>query len=158
VNTPQCLLAEGLADLGIRATVGTGWGPWAEQIYADLGLAFDGELVERVSAAVLGLDRVRQDAALLLHDRGRDPDEVVAYLMRWLLVSEVRARQSLRFLAHPLWRAYTSTYVEGYQLLSAWLDARPTGQPVAAAFVRLLDEPLTPAGLRAELASGAAGA
>ncbi|HSV65103.1 MAG TPA: DUF885 domain-containing protein [Mycobacteriales bacterium] len=151
VNTPQCLLAEGLADLGLRATIGTGWGPWAAQIYADLGLGFEGEMVERVTAAVGGLDRVRQDAALLLHDRGRDPDEIVAYLTRWLLVGEDRARQSLRFLSHPLWRAYTSTYVEGYRLLSAWLDARPAGQPVADRFVRLLDEPLTPAGVAAEL-------
>ena len=152
VNTPECLMAEGLADLGIAASVGRHWGPWAAEIYADLGLPFDGELTERVQAALLGLDAVRQDAALLLHDRGRDPDEVVAYLTRWLLTSEERARQSLRFLSHPLWRAYTSTYVEGYRLLSAWLDARPAGQPLADRFVRLLDEPLTPAAVQAELA------
>jgi len=152
VNTPECLIAEGLADLGIAASVGRHWGPWAAEIYADLGLPFDGELTERVQAALLGLDAVRQDAALLLHDRGRDPDEVVAYLTRWLLTSEERARQSLRFLSHPLWRAYTSTYVEGYRLLSAWLDARPAGQPLADRFVRLLDEPLTPAAVQAELA------
>jgi len=152
VNTPECLMAEGLADLGIAASVGRHWGPWAAEIYADLGLPFDGELTERVQAALLGLDAVRQDAALLLHDRRRDPDEVVAYLTRWLLTSEERARQSLRFLSHPLWRAYTSTYVEGYRLLSAWLDARPAGQPLADRFVRLLDEPLTPAAVQAELA------
>ena len=57
-----------------------------------------------------------------------------------------RARQMLRFLTSPLWRAYISTYVEGYRLLGEWLDA-PGG-----AFNRLLDEPLTPALLRAELA------
>ncbi|MER7083435.1 DUF885 domain-containing protein, partial [Saccharopolyspora kobensis] len=28
VNTPQCVLAEGLADLGLHAAVGPGWGPW----------------------------------------------------------------------------------------------------------------------------------
>jgi hypothetical protein len=151
VNTPECLMAEGLADLGIAASVGPGWGPWAEEIYADLGLAFDGELTERVQEAVLGLDTVRQDAALLLHDRRRSQDEVVAYLTRWLMTSEERARQSLRFLSHPLWRAYTSTYVEGYRLLSGWLDARPAGQPLADRFVRLLDEPLTPAAVLAEL-------
>jgi len=150
VNTPECLLAEGLADLGIAATVGAGWGVWAEEIYRDLGLAFDGVLAERVADAVRGLDRVRQDAALMLHDRRADPDRVVDYLQRWLLLPERRARQSLRFLSHPLWRAYTSTYVEGYRLLSAWLDARPAGQPVGGRFVRLLDEPLTPARIAAE--------
>ena len=151
VNTPECLVAEGLADLGIPATVGAGWGPWAQEVYADLRLGFDGELAEQVSLAAQGLDRARQDAALLLHDRGATEDEVVAFLQRWMLVPEKRARQSLRFLSHPLWRAYTSTYVEGYRLLSAWLDARPAGQPVGERFVRLLDEPLTPARLSAEL-------
>ena len=104
-----------------------------------------------MSLAAQGLDRARQDAALLLHDRGASTDEVVAFLQRWMLVPEKRARQSLRFLSHPLWRAYTSTYVEGYRLLSAWLDARPSGQPVGERFVRLLDEPLTPSRLSAEL-------
>jgi hypothetical protein len=151
VNTPECLIAEGLADLGIPASIGAGWGPWAEQIYADLKLAFDGGLAERVAGVVQRLERSRQDAALLLHDRGASEDEVVAFLQRWMLVSEQRARQSLRFLSHPLWRAYTSTYVEGYRLLSAWLDARPAGQPLAERFVRLLDEPLTPERITAEL-------
>ena len=153
VNTPECLVAEGLADLGIPATVGAGWGPWAQELYADLRLPFDGHLAEQVATAVHGLDRARQDAALLLHDRGASADEVVAYLTKWLLVPEARARQSLRFLSHPLWRAYTSTYVEGYRLLSAWLDARPAGQPVGERFVRLLDEPLTPGRLAAETAA-----
>ncbi len=89
----------------------------------------------------------------MLHDRGADPDEVAAFLARWLLVSDERARQMLRFLTHPLWRAYTSTYVEGYRLLSAWLAARPAGTPLADRFLRLLDEPLTPAAVRAELAA-----
>ena len=151
VNTPECLVAEGLADLGIPASIGVGWGPWAEEIYADLKLGFDGALAERVAAVVQRLERSRQDAALLLHDRGASEDEVVAFLQRWMLVPEKRARQSLRFLSHPLWRAYTSTYVEGYRLLSAWLDARPAGQPLGQQFVRLLDEPLTPGRIAAEL-------
>lgn len=148
VNTPQCLLAEGLADLGVHAAIGDGWGRWAQEIYADFGFAFDGEQVERVSTAVGALDRVRQDAAILLHDRGAPEEEVVAYLTRWLLTGEDRARQSLRFLSHPLWRAYTSTYVEGYALLSRWLDL---GADTQQRFLRLLDEPLTPAGVRVEL-------
>src|SRR5215207_1065960 len=79
VNTPECLMAEGLADLGVPATIGAGWGPWVQELYADLRLPFDGVLAEQVAAAVHGLDRARQDAALLLHDRGTSPDEVVAF-------------------------------------------------------------------------------
>lgn len=152
VNTPQCLMAEGLADLALYAAVGSGWGGWAEEIYADLGLRFDGERAEAVAEAAAALAEVRQDAALMLHDERRDVDEVVDYLRRWLLVTDDRARQMLRFLSSPLWRAYTSTYVEGYRLLRAWLDGRPAAASLTERFGRLLDEPLIPSTLRAELA------
>src|SRR3954468_19451847 len=151
VNTPECLMAEGLADLGVEASVGEGWGPWAEEILGDLGLRFDGHLAERLADAAAPLNRVRQDAAVLLHDRGADADEVMAYLQRWSLVSAERAAQQVRFLTHPLWRAYISTYVEGFDLLSRWLDARPGEQSVAARFVRLLDAPLPPRAVSDEL-------
>ena len=147
VNTPQCLMAEGLADLALHAAVGPAWGAWAADIYADLGLRFDGARAEAISAAMAGLADVRQDAALMLHDEHRDPDDVVAYLRRWLLVDETRARHMLRFLSSPLWRAYTSTYVEGYRLLRGWLDDRPAGMDLAERFRVLLDEPLIPSTL-----------
>ena len=148
VNTPQCLMAEGLADLALYAAIGPRWGHWASEIYADLGLRFDGERAEAVSEASAALAGVRQDAALMLHDEHRDVDEVAAFLRRWLLVNDTRARQMLRFLSSPLWRAYTSTYVEGYRLLRRWLDARPDGVSLAERFGRLLDEPLIPSALR----------
>ncbi|MDP0400421.1 DUF885 domain-containing protein [Tsukamurella strandjordii] len=153
VNTPQCLMAEGLADHALGAAIGPGWGRWAQEIYADLGLAFDGELAEAISVASAGLLHVRQDAALLLHDRGGTDDEVIAYLRRWGLATETSARQSLRFLSSPLWRAYISTYVEGYALLGSWLDLAEPGPARLDRFGRLLDEPLTPSALRRELAA-----
>jgi hypothetical protein len=149
VNTPQCLMAEGLADLALYAAVGPQWGSWAADIYADLGLRFDGERAAAISDATAALADVRQDAALMLHDEHRDVDDVVAFLKRWLLVNDERARQTLRFLSSPLWRAYTSTYVEGYRLLRGWLDARPDGVSLTERFGRLLDEPLIPSSLRA---------
>ncbi|MEO3757783.1 DUF885 domain-containing protein [Mycobacterium sp. B14F4] len=149
VNTPQCLMAEGLADLALYAAIGPDWGAWAAEIYADLGLRFDGERAQAVSAATAALAEVRQDAALMLHDEHRDVDDVVAFLKQWLLVNDERARQMLRFLSSPLWRAYTSTYVEGYRLLRGWLDARPDGVSLTQRFGTLLDEPLIPSSLRA---------
>ena len=56
----------------------------------------------------------------------------------------------LRFLSSPLWRAYISTYVEGYRLLRGWLDDRPAAAAVLDRFRRLLDEPLIPSALRAD--------
>ncbi|BBY82304.1 DUF885 domain-containing protein [Mycolicibacterium pulveris] len=148
VNTPQCLMAEGLADLALYAVVGPDWGPWAAEIYADLGLRFDGERAQAVTDATAALADVRQDAALMLHDEHRDVDDVVEFLEQWLLVDDDRARQMLRFLSSPLWRAYTSTYVEGYRLLRGWLDDRPAGVGLTERFARLLDEPLIPSALR----------
>ncbi|WP_406232935.1 DUF885 domain-containing protein [Nocardia sp. NBC_01009] len=148
VNTPQCLMAEGLADLALGAIVGPDWGKWAQEIYADLGLRFDGERAERLATASSKLLGVRQDAALLLHDRHRDADEVAQFLQRWNLITPERARQSLRFLSSPLWRAYISTYVEGYRLLGGWLDRASTSDDRVERFRRLLDEPLTPGAVR----------
>lgn len=146
VNTPECLMAEGLADLGLRAAVGDGWGPWATEVYADLGVRFDGERVERIGKALTPLASVRQDVVMMLHDRDASDDAAVAYLGRWGLVPEDRARKQLAFYRDPLWRAYTSTYVEGYRLLRSWLDA-------GGDYRRLLDEPLTPRAILTELAA-----
>jgi len=148
-TTPQSLVAEGAADLGLQAVVGPGWGPWAADVLAGVGCAFDGELAERVDAATAVLVRARQDAALLLHGHRASDEEVLAYLRRWLLVGEPRAAAVLRFLHHPLWRAYTSTYVEGPALLRRWWEGDATDERLR----RILDEPLTPWALEAEAAT-----
>ncbi len=151
VNTPQSLMAEGLGDLALSAAVGPGWAAWAAQVLDGIGPAFDPELVEALELACRPLNTVRQNAAIMLHDRGVDADEVLGYLQKWGLADEKRARGTLRFMSDPLWRAYTSTYVEGERLLRPWLAARPVGQTALQRFQRLLDEPLTPAAIRREM-------
>jgi hypothetical protein len=157
INTPRCLMAEGTAELGLHAAVGPGWGRWTEEVAADLGLRVDGELAERVEGALAGLLTVRQDAALMLHDRRAHPDDVVDFLCRWLLVPERRARHVLRFLGDPLWRAYTTTYAEGVRLVRAWLDLASPSDTLGDRYLRLLDEPLLPSALRQEVGAGVPG-
>lgn len=165
VNTPQCVMAEGLGDLALTAAIGPGWGRWlSELLDSEFGSVsgsttggrpvpgFDPELAEQLELASRPLNAVRQNAAILLHDRGRPVSEVQEYLQRWSLAGPEQAAQRLRFLTDPLWRAYVSTYVEGERLLRPWLDARPAGQSALERFRRLLDEPLTPVAIRAELA------
>ncbi|MFC5993901.1 DUF885 domain-containing protein [Pseudonocardia hispaniensis] len=154
IGTPQCLISEGAADLGLLALAGPGWGSWAAAVLAEVGVHTDGELGERVEDALAELARVRQDAALLLHDRPGSAEAALAHLCRWLLIPEGRARQLLRFLVHPLWRSYTTTYVEGVALLRPWLN-RPGPGP-RARYRRLLDDPLVPATIRGELTSAEA--
>jgi hypothetical protein len=150
LNTPQCMVAEGLAELGVQAAVGAHWGRWVAELFAEVGVRVDGELLEAVGLAATALQAVRQDAMLMLHDRGADEEDVVAYLSRWLLVPEFRAYRLLPFLVDPLWRSYTTTYVEGSRLVRRWLAARGPVEP-STRYSRLLDEPLVPASLRAEL-------
>ena len=151
VNTPENLMAEGLADLGLAGLDLLEWGPVLGELYADLGIAYDGERGQRIARAAAPLGGVRQDAALLLHDRGAGVERAQDHLARWALQSPDRAAKTLSFLTDPLWRAYITTYVEGERLLSRWLSARPADVPVEQRFVRLLDEQLTPAALREEL-------
>lgn len=147
VNTPENVLAEGLADLGLRGLGLSDWGLLATELYADLGIGYDGERGARISAAAAALGPVRQDAAILLHDRGASVEQVARHLARWALLPPPRVRKAVAFLTDPLWRAYICTYVEGERLLSRWLDAAP------GRYVRLLDEQLTPHALQAELAA-----
>jgi hypothetical protein len=157
-RTPQSLIAEGAAELGLEAVVGPGWGRWNAEVMAAAGVPADpdqGALGEAVETVMARLAPVRQDAALMLHDRHRPADEVVAHLRRWLLVDEPRARRMLEFLAHPRWRTHTTTYVEGARLLRPWLLGPDTADEggssrgvVTARLAQLLDDPPTPAALR----------
>ncbi|WP_320066138.1 DUF885 domain-containing protein [Micromonospora sp. RTGN7] len=150
VNTPQCLVAEGMAEQAIHAALGPGWGAWTADVLAEVGLRFDGERAERIETAFGRLLAARQDAAIMLHDRGGSPDEVAGFLARAMLVSDERARQMLVFLTDPLWRAYTTTYIEGSRLVRRWLGAGAPGAAVAGRYRRLLVEPVLPVDLAAD--------
>lgn len=146
-TTPQALMSEGAADVGLEVLVGPGWGQWAADVLAEAGVGSDGALAEAVETVLRELAPVRQDAALMLHDRGASADDVLGHLARWLLIPDARARLLLRFLAHPLWRTYTTTYVEGAPLVRRWL-ARGGADPLDG-YRRLLAEPLVPTMLAA---------
>jgi hypothetical protein len=141
VGTPQCLLAEGLADLGLEVVVPGGPAARA-QVAAEhlkpLGVPFDPEVVATAGEAADGLGRARGNVALLLHEEGADEDEAVAYAERWLLLSRPRAQKLVSFLTDPTWRAYMTCYVEGLPLCRQFVDGDP------ARFERLITEQLTP--------------
>ena len=143
VGTPQCLLAEGLADLAIEALLGPEHEPILAELLHPLGIRYDTEVVAAVAAAGEALSAVRGNAALILHDRGGSEDDAIAELVRWSLLPRERAAKSLAFLTHPTWRAYIFCYVAGLPLCRRFVAGD------AARFERLLDEQLTPADLAA---------
>jgi hypothetical protein len=143
VGTPQCLLAEGLADLGLEVVVGPRPEPMVASHLRPLGIPYDADLVAEVSTAGETLNAVRANAAVLLHDEGVDEQQVIDYMARWGLTSPVRAEKAVSFLADPTWRAYIFCYVEGVALCRRFVGADP------ARFERLISEQLLPEDLQA---------
>jgi hypothetical protein len=138
VGTPQCLLAEGLADLGLEVAMGRRPEAIVAGHLEPLGIRYDAEVVAAVAEAGEALGAVRQNAAFRLHEDGADVDTVTAEVARWGLLSPDRAAKAVEFLVHPTWRAYLTCYVEGLPLCRNFVN----GDPVR--FDRLLSEQLTP--------------
>jgi hypothetical protein len=143
VGTPQCLLAEGLADLGIEVLLGPDHEPLIEQHLRPLGIPYDAEVVAAVRTAGETLAAVRGNAAWLLHQDAKPESDVVSYLERWTLLPRARAEKAVQFLTDPTWRAYISCYIEGLRLCREFVAGEPRR------FERLLTEQLVPADLLA---------
>jgi hypothetical protein len=163
INTPECLVSEGLANLGRRFVVPPGeQAGLLQELYdrAGLDIAAD-RLAARDAAertvALAGprqaLGAVRGNAAILRHADGRSHDDVLAYLEAVGRYAPASAAKRLEFIEHPLWRTYVFVYAEGEALLARWVDAVPEGDR-AARFGRLLHEQLTPAAVTVQGSPG----
>lgn len=154
INTPECLISEGLADLGMRFAV-----PADEHadllvdLFTRAGLPISKDAVAARDAAERSvalapyretLTAIRGNAAILRHADGRSHDEVLAYLRDVGRYPAAIAAKRLEFIEHPLWRTYVFVYAEGRALLERWVDAAPDAERPAR-FARLLHEQLTPA-------------
>lgn len=125
VGTPQCLVAEGLADTALSVVAGDDADVVVATHLRSAGVHFDAALATEVRSAATSLEGVRGNAAWMLHAEGRDVDEVVDYLERWGLLPRNRAEKSIEFLTSPTWRAYVTCYVEGHPLCRDWVAGDP---------------------------------
>ncbi|MDQ2652211.1 MAG: hypothetical protein M3Z20_04115 [Chloroflexota bacterium] len=152
INTPECLISEGIAT----TAEGMAFSPAElaafrrEHVYPAAGITGDPEREIAINAARARLSSVPSNAALLLHEAGADPEEVVAYLQRYGLSTEAEARQRLRFISDPLWRAYIFTYDVGRELVLNWLGEGPEAAR-RQRYARLLTEQMTPSQLVASV-------
>jgi hypothetical protein len=163
INTPECLISEGLANLGRTLAVPAGErDPLLRELAGIAGVPFAedaGRLREAATrqATVAEqraiLDEARVNAALMLHQDGLPRDEVMAFLVDVGRSEPSTVAKRLQFIEHPLWRTYVFVYSEGEALLRRWLDMVPA-RDRAARFGRLLREPLTPPAIEAEIAAG----
>lgn len=143
IGTPSCLLAEGLADLGLEALMGQNTDEAVEPMLRAAGVHYELDTVVALCAFSETLARARGTLALMLHADGRSTGDVIATAQRWFVVDEARATQMVRFLTDPTWRAYVFCYAEGHRLCRAFMGGDPRR------FARLLDEQLTPPELAA---------
>ncbi len=160
INTPECPISEGLADLGPsfvaplderaelllelfeRAGLAVSADPAEARETADRAVALEGPR-HRLAAS-------RGNAALMRHADGASHDEVLAYLQDAGGYAPMVAAKLLEFIEHPLWRTYVFVYNEGEALVRRWVEAAPAPERVAR-FGRLLHEQVTPGRLLAEL-------
>ena len=141
IGAPQSLVAEGIATLAPEMVLGDEEHDVAAEHLVAAGVDYDPEVGRAVTEASQPLRHVRTNTALMLHADGGSEDDALAYLMHWGLISKQRAEQALRFMTHPVWRSYGTTYTDGYRLSRAFVDGDPDR------FKRLLTEQLTPADL-----------
>ena len=135
INTPECLISEGLADVGLRFAA-----PPEERVdllielfeRAGLEIAQDDTEARDVAERTLALAdarhelaAVRGNAAMLRHADGRSHDEVLEYLREVGRMTPAVAAKRLEFIEHPLWRTYVFVYAEGEALIDRWLDEVP---------------------------------
>ena len=163
INTPECLISEGLANLGREfvlpddelAELLVGLAPIAGMPLADdtSGLREAASRAAAIRSQRAILDESRLNAALMLHADGVPRGDVVAYLVDVGRFSVEAAEARLGFIEHPLWRLYIYVYSEGEELLRRWLQVVPAADR-AARFGRLLREPLTPPSIQAEIDAG----
>ncbi len=138
IGTPQALVSEGIAGLGPEIMLGDEERLTAKHV-APIGVEYDPELSKLVKQARRPFELVGGNVALMLHSDGVSVDEARDYLKRWSLSSERRAEQQISFITDPTWRAYVSTYTDGYRLCRDFVDGDPQR------FKRLLTEQLTTA-------------
>jgi hypothetical protein len=153
MNTPESMLAEGLADVA-REVVMSDFELTAElrTIAREAGIEAAPRQLEvavTVMTAVRALmDAASCNAAIMLHEQGRPADEVRDYLLETTARPPQLVAQSMRVLTDSIGRTYPFTYSWGSSLIRPWLEVQ--GQTTG--FARLLAEQHTPAGLARETA------
>lgn len=129
LNTPACIISEGVASLAEEVLFDDDEliSFRHDHVYPVAGIEVDPEIEAGIRAASAALRAVPSNAALLMHADHQTEAEVLAYLMRYGLLTEQSAKKRLEFIGDPRWRAYIFTYHAGYDLLREWLEAGPNG-------------------------------
>jgi membrane dipeptidase len=142
--SPLSLIAEGTANYGVEmAFPGDQRQRFEAAVLFPLaGLdAAEADRYYQVQALVAELNYANNDAARAYLDGEWDREQTLAWLRDYLLYSEERAEQRLRFI--ETYRSYVINYNFGKDLSRDWVNAHASVQPERrwAAFTDLLETP-----------------
>lgn len=142
-NTPQCVIAEGIAT----SAAGQIFAPGEvdqyvkSYLYPQVGMIDDGIDAAQVQKAMDLLAHVDGNAAFLLLQEGRPEEEVAAYISRYKQIPTERAMRSIGFMRS--YGSYIFTYTYGKQLMAPLL----AGEDRHQVFHKLLVDYVTPSDL-----------
>jgi hypothetical protein len=138
--TPQVVVAEGIAELGLEVLLGADADAIGAQCLRPLGIGYDVGTAAVVRRAEEMLLPLRANVAMLLDD-GRSADEMRSYARRWMLEDDEFVDGFVESLISDPWPAYESCYAESLPLCRRFVGGD------IERFGRLLREQLTPGDL-----------
>ena len=144
--SPQSLLAEGTANAGEdilftrdeRRRVLAGVLAPVAHVDPQAVLAWDA-----VHEAMEPLGHVRPEASRMLLDEGMSEDDAAAFLRKWSLIDEAKARKAIDFA--KTYRSYVYNYTLGEDIVRAYIG---TGPDRTTRFYDILSRPVVPSDLK----------
>jgi len=147
INAPSCVISEGIATSALE-TILTDQELeefYREELLPRAGLThLDAKKIVEISNAGRKVNGLWGNAAFMLHEQKKSPQEVIAYLQKHEMSTEKEANRAIRFMSGPLDRSYIFTYTVGYDLLAELFSIADRDKY----FARLLEEPVTPSQIR----------
>jgi len=125
VPTPQSLVGEGIAELGLEIVMDAELERELEATLTDHGLEGDLARASAISQARRPIRGIGLDVALMIHEHGLSTEEARAHYERWAMSSPERSASAVRLATDPTWRAYAVTYSVGRDLCSGYVAGDP---------------------------------
>jgi hypothetical protein len=144
LHSPAAVIAEGIATTAVEMIFPAGsHHDWTEKVLlpaAGIAPLEDAAAMRRLAEASQKLGYVSGNAAILYHTGKLNQEQTIDYICTYGLRSRQRAEKNFSFISHPLFRSYSFTYTQGYNLIASAVS----GAEKKALFVRLLTEQLLP--------------
>jgi hypothetical protein len=147
INAPSCVISEAIATTALDTVLTqaelTEW--YRDELLPLAGLAhIDVEAMMEITRVTREIDSLAGNAAFMLHDQNKSPQEIRSYMQEYGLNTEEDAEHLIKFISDPLGRSYIFTYFVGKDLLDELFASKDRD----TYFRRLLEEPVTPGQVR----------